>query len=182
MASPNRPKFSFRNVKFEDLSTRNRNLLLEAKRALDQSYNVYSHFHVAAALGIDDSPAVGAPNVITGTNVENAAYGSAICAERSALLTAHNRGVGDRCVAIAIIARAGDQETAEVTGPCGECRQVIMEAAFRSGVKESFRVILATTSLAKIVVTTIGSLLPFAFTPADLGKVFPFYPQGIRRR
>src|SRR3989344_4297688 len=121
MASLNRPKFSFRNVKFDDLSTRDRNLLLEAQRALDQSYNIYSKFHVAAALRID-SPAADAPNVVTGTNVENAAYGSAICAERSVLLTAHNRGVGDKCIAIAIIARAGDQETREVTGPCGECR------------------------------------------------------------
>lgn len=166
-----RPRFTFRNAEFEKLPRKDRTLLLEAKRVLSQAYNIYSHFYVAAALRIE-SPVQDAPNIITGTNVENAAYGSAICAERSTLLTAHNRGMGDYCTAIAIIARAGDQDTTDVTGPCGECRQVITEAAFRSGVRMNFRVLLATTSLDKIIVTNIGSLLPFAFTPADLGKPF----------
>ena len=57
---------------------------------LERSYVPYSHFPVGAALECADG------TVFTGCNVENAAYGSSICAERTALVKAVSEGHRDR--------------------------------------------------------------------------------------
>lgn len=153
----------FQIKRFETLTLQSQELLLAAQQALEgRSYSPYSGFIVAAAVRVRGG------QIVTGTNVENAAFGSSICAERSALTTVHNQGVGDQCVAIAVVARAKEGPTTRVTAPCGECRQVIAEYAYRSGTRERFCVLLATTALDKVVVTTLGLLLPLAFTPEDL--------------
>lgn len=152
----------FSAIRFERLPAEDQELLKAAQGRLGDPHNPYSHFSVAAAVRTRSG------KIITGTNVENAAYSAATCAERTTLLTAHNEGSGADCISIAIVARAKEGPTTKVTGPCGECRQVIMEAAHRSGVKNDFRVLLATTNLDKVVVTSIGFLLPLAFTPDDL--------------
>lgn len=155
----------FRTVKFERLPAEDRELLIAAQQKLDAPYNPYSGFSVAASVRTSGG------DVIAGTNIENAAYSTGICAERSTLSTAHNLGFGDQCVAIAVVARSGGQPTTKVTAPCGECRQAIVEYAHRSGVREGFRVLMATTNLDKVVIATIGDLLPLAFTPDDLLEV-----------
>ncbi len=81
------------------------------------SYVPYSHFPVGAALECSDG------TVFTGCNVENAAYGSTICAERTAIVKAVSEGHRD-FVRIAI---AGNSE--DFCVPCGSCRQVMMEFA-----------------------------------------------------
>ena len=81
------------------------------------AYVPYSHFPVGAALECSDG------TVFTGCNVENAAYGSTICAERTAIVKAVSEGHRD-FVRIAI---AGNSE--DFCGPCGSCRQVMMEFA-----------------------------------------------------
>ena len=84
---------------------------------LDKAYMPYSHFPVGAALECSDG------TVFTGCNVENAAYGSTICAERTAIVKAVSEGHRD-FVRIAI---AGNSE--DFCVPCGSCRQVMMEFA-----------------------------------------------------
>ncbi|MBQ3548546.1 MAG: cytidine deaminase [Oscillospiraceae bacterium] len=81
------------------------------------SYVPYSNFPVGAALECSDG------TVFTGCNVENAAYGSTICAERTAIVKAVSEGHRD-FVRIAI---AGNSE--DFCVPCGSCRQVMMEFA-----------------------------------------------------
>ena len=81
------------------------------------AYVPYSHFPVGAALECSDG------TVFTGCNVENAAYGSTICAERTAIVKAVSEGHRD-FVRIAI---AGNSE--DFCVPCGSCRQVMMEFA-----------------------------------------------------
>lgn len=155
-----------RKVCFEKLSEIEKKMLKSAKKALKKAYNPYSGFFVGAAV-------LSNGKIITGTNFESAAYGDSICAERTALLRANVMGFGNKCTAIAIIAKEKDGPTKEVTAPCGSCRQLIWEAAERSGVYENFKVIMATTNFDKIVVATIGELLPLAFGPRDLGlRVF----------
>ena len=105
--------------------------------------------------------------VITGSNVENAAYGPSICAERSALIRANAEGLSSTCVALAVVARNGDSPTGAITAPCGVCRQVIYEFSNRSALNEEFKIILATTNFEEVVVTNIGKLLPLAFGPKD---------------
>lgn len=149
-----------RNVSYSELSVIQQSALLAARRVLQDAYNPYSHFHVGATLISVDG------ELISGTNFENAAYGSTICAERAAVLHANALGIR-KFVGIAIIARGKNFDTTEVTGPCGSCRQVLYEAAQISGTE--LEVICATTKMDKIVIATIKELLPLGFGPLDLG-------------
>lgn len=92
--------------------------LIEAAFAmLPFSYSPYSHFPVGAALEGQDGI------VYTGCNVENAAYGSSICAERTALLKAVSEGC-QRFTRLAIVGNGED-----FCWPCGACRQMLYEFA-----------------------------------------------------
>ena len=85
---------------------------------LDRSYAPYSHFPVGAALECADG------TVFTGCNVENAAYGATICAERTAAVKAISEGHRDDFVRIAIVGNSTDY-----CWPCGSCRQFLFEFA-----------------------------------------------------
>ncbi len=150
---------SFQEARFEELTERRRQLVLEAAKAMETAYNPYSRFYVGAALLTDDG------EIISASNVENAAYGSTICAERLALGRAN--AVGKRKFqAIAIIGRGEDFESKQVVTPCGSCRQMLYEAAQVSGT--DMEVIMSNTKKGHIVIATIGQLLPMAFGPKDL--------------
>ena len=95
-----------------------RELVDHAFAMLERSYAPYSHFPVGAALECADG------TVFTGCNVENAAYGSTICAERTAVAKAVSEGHRDDFVRIAIVGRSEDY-----CWPCGSCRQVLFEFA-----------------------------------------------------
>ena len=90
-------------------------LLSLAKKAAEHSYSPYSHFPVGAALECADG------TIFTGCNVENAAYGDCICAERTAAVKAVSEGHRD-FVRIAIWGNSQDY-----CYPCGSCRQFLQE-------------------------------------------------------
>ena len=92
-------------------------LMREAVKARGRAYAPYSRFPVGAALLLADG------TVVQGCNVENASYGLAACAERTAMWKAISEG-RTGFVAIAITAREG-----EGAPPCGSCRQVLHEFA-----------------------------------------------------
>ena len=148
------------NVSFEDLSQVQQYALIDASKVLEHSYNPYSHFHVGATLVSH------AGELISGTNFENAAYGSCICAERSAVLRANAMGIR-KISGVAIIARGATFDTEEPTAPCGSCRQVLYEVSQISG--SDLWVVLSSTKREKIILTTMSELLPLAFGPLDLG-------------
>ena len=90
----------------------------EARRAALGSYSPYSHFRVGAVL-VDSNG-----RTHTGANVENAAYGSSICAEATAIAGAVASGVRKiQTVVVACI------DATDITGtyPCGNCRQLMNE-------------------------------------------------------
>ena len=95
-----------------------RELVQKAVDMQNFSYCPYSNFPVGAALLCADG------TVFTGCNVESAAYGSTICAERTALLKAVSEGHRDDWVAIAVAGRGE-----EFCWPCGSCRQMLYEFA-----------------------------------------------------
>ena len=149
-----------KKINYEKLSVREKELLREAADALREAYNPYSKFAVGAALlSLKDE-------IITGANVENAAYGSSICAECSALVRANAMGIR-KFSQIAIIGRANNGPTAEVVAPCGACRQMLYEAAQISG--RDLEIIMANARMTKIIKAKISELLPLAFGPKDLG-------------
>ena len=90
-------------------------LVAVARLAAENAYVPYSNFPVGAALECPDG------RVFTGCNVENAAYGSTICAERTAIVKAVSEGHRE-FVRIAIAGKSKD-----FCVPCGSCRQVMME-------------------------------------------------------
>ncbi len=92
-----------------------RELLRIAKEASLNAYVPYSGFPVGAALECEDG------TVYTGCNVENAAYGDTICAERTALVKAVSEGQR-KFVRIAVYG-----EGKGYCMPCGSCRQVLAE-------------------------------------------------------
>ena len=92
-----------------------RELLSIAQEASKNAYAPYSNFHVGAALECEDG------TVFTGCNVENAAYGDTICAERTAIVKAVSEG-RRKFRRIAIYA-----EGKSYAMPCGSCRQVMAE-------------------------------------------------------
>lgn len=153
-------------------------LIAAAAGARQRAYCPYSGFHVGAALLADGPVAPGGARITTGANVENAAYGSTICAERAALVRANAEGVR-RFRAVAILARAsgrGEDGRPDpnvvvyptgVTGPCGACRQMLWEAAQLG--HGDLEVLLADASARMAHVTRMSLLLPLAFGPRDLG-------------
>jgi len=149
-----------KEVKYESLEGIQRELLFEAEKAMETPYNPYSHFYVGAALLSQNG------QIITGSNVENAAYGSTICAERAAILRANAMRIRtfDK---LAIIARGEGFDTKQVTAPCGSCRQMLFESSQIS--EKNLEIIMSTTKRDKIIVATIEELLPLAFGPKDLG-------------
>ena len=149
-----------KTVNYEDLNESQKTLLYTAERVMETAYNPYSNFFVGAALLTKDG------EIVSGSNVENAAYGSTICAERSAILKANSMGYR-MLMSVAIIARGQDFDTKEVTAPCGSCRQMLYEVSQIS--EKNLEVILSTTKKDKIVITSIEELLPLGFGPKDLG-------------
>lgn len=86
-----------------------------AEKAMENAYAPYSNFKVGAALLCSDG------TVFTGCNIENASYGAANCAERTAVFKAVSEGRREFS-AIAIVSSSGEE-----TFPCGICRQVLAE-------------------------------------------------------
>ncbi|MFT8871007.1 MAG: cytidine deaminase [Sporolactobacillus sp.] len=125
-------------------------LITRARQAMANAYVPYSHFSVGAALLLDSGA------IVTGCNIENAAYSLCNCAERTAIFKALSEGF-HRFAGLAVIA-GGPRPCA----PCGACRQVLAE--FCSPKMPVFLVNLD----GKIKCTTVADLLPNAFSVEDL--------------
>jgi cytidine deaminase len=116
-----------------------------AVEAMGHAYAPYSRFYVGAAGLVDDG------RVVTGCNVENAAYGVALCAECGALSQLHVTG-GGRFTHFVCVDAAG-----AVLMPCGRCRQLLWE---NGG---------PTMQLLTVSgVRTMDEVLPDAFGPDNL--------------
>ena len=126
-----------------------RELVELAFTMLERSYSPYSHFPVGAALEGADG------KVYTGCNVENAAYGSCICAERTALVKAVSEG----CQSFRRLAVVGNGE--DYCWPCGSCRQMLYEFAPELE-------ILVARGDHEFVKTTLRELMPHGFGPEAL--------------
>ena len=127
-----------------------RELVQKAVEMQNFSYCPYSNFPVGAALLCEDG------TVFTGCNVESAAYGSTICAERTALLKAVSEGHRDDWVTMAVAGRGEN-----FCWPCGSCRQMLYEFA------PELR-ILAVRGDGEFEEALLSELLPRGFAAANL--------------
>jgi cytidine deaminase len=126
-------------------------LLAFAREAQERAYAPYSMFRVGAAVFTSEG------EIFQGVNIENAAFGSTMCAERAALAAAVSAGHRD----IAAVAVVGDSEAPTV--PCGACRQVLAEF------NPEMRVIMGAQS-DDVRVMTLDELLPEAFVRGYLDQ------------
>lgn len=153
-----------RECSFSELPEKDRKLVEAAKDATRRSYAPYSKFHVGAAILLADD------TIVAGSNQENAAYPSGICAERTAAFYASSSHPGTpmKKIAIAAWTRLGRPDNlpddlyfqASPISPCGACRQVLLEYETLHGPIE---VILYGRDKTYIF-PSIASLLPFSFT------------------
>ncbi len=142
----------------DEMNEEDRTLCEAAAEALRGSYAPYSHFNVGAAVRLADG------TVVTGANQENSAYPSGLCAERTAMFSAHAHypEIPMRCIAI-----AGAQDgkiNEDITAPCGACRQVMAEYQ-KVGGGDMAVILYGTGRILKF--ERVDDVLPFIFTNLD---------------
>lgn len=146
-------------IRREDYDETMLSLEQAAIEAAKTAYAPYSHFQVgAAALLLDGT-------IVKGSNQENAAYPSGLCAERTALFQAGALYPDQPVVKLFLAAFAPDGSRVNGIAPCGACRQVLMETSTRYN--HPFEVILSSESEATVIPDN-RLLLPFGFDSAQL--------------
>ena len=139
----------------DELDAQDKELLDAAIEATRRSYAPYSRFHGGAAVLLENGI------IITGTNQENVAYPSGLCAERTALFYANSQYPDVPVKALAIAAGHADGTPHHgIISPCGACRQVMQETEKRFG--NPMRILLGGEKDIYII-EGVKSLLPLSF-------------------
>lgn len=138
-----------------ELAEADERLMRDAIAAAEGAYSPYSGFHVGAVLRLADG------TVVKGSNQENMAYPSGLCAERTAVFAASAQYPHCRDYeALAIVGCNAGGELCEAS-PCGACRQVLLEYEHAQG--HPLRVICYLEGGRARVFGSVASLLPFSF-------------------
>ena len=145
----------------DELPQNDANLLNAAIEALNGSYAPYSNFNVGAAVQLDNGV------IVKGSNQENIAYPSGLCAERTALFSAHANYPQNKIVSIALTSSQNGVLLATPPFPCGACRQVMAQTQTRNG--SPLRIIIGGSDKI-FVFNSVESLLPFIFASEEVGK------------
>ena len=144
--------------RIEELTADERRGMDVALAAAERAYAPYSGFHVGAAAELVDG------TLVPGSNQENAAYPSGLCAERTALFTAGAQ-YPDVAVRALYVVAMKDGVVQDKISPCGGCRQVISEVEHRYG--QSVRIYLCgRTEYCRV--ESAEALLPLSFGSKDL--------------
>ena len=138
----------------DELSAHDRILAEAAIEAVATSYAPYSNFNVGAAVRFNDG------EIVKGSNQENAAYPSGMCAERTALFYASASRPGVSMNALAIAAAQNGELIPEPVAPCGACRQVMIQYQLKSGNPMEI-ILIGANRIWKFA--NVESLLPFVF-------------------
>lgn len=138
-----------------DLNEDVRKLMSQAVEIRKKAYAPYSKFRVGAAILLDNG------KVVLGSNQENAAYPSGLCAERVAIFQAGAIYPDAKILKIAISATGDDKEVSEPIPPCGACRQSIAEYEFRQDVPVEIYFMGAIGKVYKS--DSLKNLLPLSF-------------------
>lgn len=144
-----------------ELSAAYQSLIASAASARERAYAPYSNFKVGAAVLLGDG------SIVAGSNQENAAYPSGLCAERVALFAAKAAHPDQNIAAIAVVTHTGKTEGG-APSPCGACRQVMLE--YEAIQVPDMTVFLVGSEEHIVQISKVADLLPFGFTPKDLKK------------
>ena len=145
----------------EELSENQQDLLQKAHHICSNAYAPYSMFKVGASLILKNG------QIINGSNQENVAYPSGLCAERVAIFNAGANFPNQKIKQIAIVAHA-DFNIKKPVMPCGACRQAMIEYEQRQG--EKIEILLHGNKGNIFVSESVSNLLPYAFECEELKK------------
>lgn len=154
-----------KEYRYDELAEADRRLVDAAKEATRRSLPLYSHFSVGAAILLEDG------SIVAGSNQENAAFPSSMCAERTAAYWASANHPGKRMLKIAIAANTFRSDAAKEAdfqncfqrspiAPCGACRQALLEYERLYGPME----VILYGADKTYVVPSVAHLLPVTFT------------------
>jgi cytidine deaminase len=138
----------------DELDERYRTLIKSAYDTCSTSYAPFSKFCVGVAVLLENG------EIIKGSNQENAAYPSGLCAERVAVFYANSLYPDIPVVAITITASVSGVQVKEPVYPCGSCRQVLLQSERRY--RKNIRVFMVGSEKIQMV-ESIKDLLPLGF-------------------
>lgn len=141
-------------LNYNELSDIDKKLIESATHAADSAYAPYSKFNVGAAIMLENNI------IVTGSNQENAAYPSGLCAERVAMFYANAQYPDVKPLTLAIVAKTNQKILQQPITPCGACRQVLLETQkrFNSNIR-----ILLTGAEQIYEINSVTVLLPLVF-------------------
>lgn len=139
-----------------DLRSPEQTLIAAARSALEHSFSPYSGFRVGAAARLENG------EVITGWNIENAAYPMCLCAEAVVLAAAASQYPEVPILEMAITAQSKTREVTQPVSPCGSCRQQLAEHERRFG--HALKLLLQGEHGPIYIFSSAGQLLPFGFS------------------
>lgn len=146
----------------DELDSIAQNLCRESVKAMKTSHSPYSEFRVGAAVLLESG------KIVCGSNQENVAYPSGLCAERVALFTIGSAYPDDKIISMAITAHTERFKIIEPVTSCGACLQVMAE--YEKKQVNPIEVMFYCLNGSVIRTSGIKSLLPFAFTETRLKK------------
>ncbi len=138
----------------EEFNEVEKRLINKSKEAVKNAYAPYSKFNVGAAVLLANG------EIISGTNQENAAYPSGLCAERVAIFYANSKFPEIPVKAIAVTAFTNNKFIETPIPPCGSCRQVIVETQTRF--KTPIKIYLVSKNKITVI-EDAKTLLPINF-------------------
>ncbi|MBS1624518.1 MAG: cytidine deaminase [Bacteroidetes bacterium] len=144
----------------DELRVDERELLEEARQALDKSHSPYSNFRVGSAALLSNGATLSA------ANQENASYPVCVCAEVALLSACSSVYPGLAISKIAITTRAAAHPSDSPKAPCGQCRQALLEFEARGG--KNIEIILAGDTGPVYKLGSVKDLLPLHFSGSDL--------------
>ena len=146
-------------LSFNELNPTQEALIDKAKEQVGKAYAPYSNFHVGAAVELENG------EIFAGSNQENSAYPSGLCAERVAMFYANAQFPDVAVKTIAIAAFTNGNFLPEPITPCGSCRQVLLESEMRF--EKNITVLLyGTNNIFQL--ENIRQLLPLCFEKSSL--------------
>lgn len=150
---------SYTICELNELSTPHQELINRAKDQIEKAYAPYSHFHVGAAVALENG------EIFTGSNQENSAYPSGLCAERVAMFYANAQYPTIPVKTLAIAAFTNGHFLKIPITPCGSCRQVLLETEMRF---DSDITILLYGTEKVFIIDNVKELLPLRFEKSSL--------------
>ena len=144
----------------DDISSEVKSLMIQAVQIRKNAYAPYSKFRVGAAIILNNG------KIVLGSNQENAAYPSGLCAERVAIFQAGAIYPTAKILKIAISAASDTNPTLSPIPPCGSCRQSIAEYEFKQ--ETPIEIFFMGESGEVYKSESINNLLPLTFDKTSL--------------